>query len=245
MHFKIIVVGITLLFSGCSSVEDENERNYDLGSGNKSNLPISLETLIKYAGYSKGIYDSGGTQKDDTAFEVHQLRDRTLVVIRGTANASNVESDIDIKLVSDIRLSGMWLHNGFRTIAIIIDQVLQTSHTIENKVDIVGHSMGGAVAQLVGNWMHKRGHNVEIFSFGSPRVSITKFSTGQPRHWRIANITDPIQFMPPSPYIHSGVFINSETGDWGSDNDKGTSSNTNVSNHPIAKYVETLTTLGQ
>ena len=47
-------------------------------------------------------------------------------------------------------------------------------------------------------------------------------------------------FMPPWPYIHTGVFVNSKTLDWGPDNDNGLISKTDALDHAIAKYVTTL-----
>jgi hypothetical protein len=62
--------GIILLLSGCAkNVVDENN---DLGSGDKSNLPVSLTSLIEHAELCKAIYDLGGDQRDEVAFEVKQ-----------------------------------------------------------------------------------------------------------------------------------------------------------------------------
>ena len=52
--------------------------------------------------------------------------------------------------------------------------------------------------------------------------------------------SDPVPFMPPWPYIHTGLFINSQTLDWGPDNDNGLISETDGTDHAIAKYVTTL-----
>ena len=65
-------------------------------------------------------------------------------------------------------------------------------------------------------------------------------SGGQPTHWRVVRTSDPIPFTPPWPYAHTGVFIDSQTLDWGPDNDNGLISKTDGLTHAIAKYVETL-----
>jgi len=233
----IIVMVVVLVLSGCS--KGKPDTNNDLGSGDKSNLPISLDLLIEHAEYCKAIYDGGGDQKDEVAFEVKQDSGITIIVIRGTANDANVLSDIDVRLVDDTR-TGIKLHKGFRDVAVTIMQIIDTTKTLEHTVHVTGHSLGGAVAQIIGMWLHKRGNNVQIFSYGSPKVSNQVLSGGQPTHWRVVRRSDPIPFTPPWPYSHTGLFIDSQDLDWGPDNDNGLISQTDGLDHAIAKYVTTL-----
>ena len=240
----IIVMVVALVLSGCA--KNVADKNNDLGSGDKSNLPISLVSLIEHAEYCKAIYDSGGDQKDEVAFEVKQDNETTTIVIRGTANAENVQSDIDVRLVKDDDL-GIYLHKGFRDASVSVMSNIDNTfvnnakkYMLEHTVHVTGHSLGGAISQIIGMWLHKRGHNVQIFSYGSPKVSNEVLSSGQPTHWRVVRLSDPIPFTPPWPYAHTGVFIDSQTLDWGPDNDNGLISKTDGLDHAIAKYVETL-----
>ena len=235
-NWKYILIGIIIFLSGCA--KNTVDKNNDLGSGDKSNLPISLDLLIEHAEYCKAIYDSGGSQKDEVHFEVKQDSGITIIVIRGTANTENVQSDIDVRLVMDAR-TGIYLHKGFRDASTTIMQILDESYTVEHTVHITGHSLGGAIAQIIGMWLHKRGHNVQIFSYGSPKVS-NQVLDSQPTHWRVVRRSDPIPFTPPWPYSHTGLFIDSQTLDWGPDNDNGLISETDGLDHAIAKYVTTL-----
>ena len=236
-NWKYILLGIIIILSGCA--KSKVDKNNDLGSGDKSNLPISLELLIKHAEYCKAIYDSGGDQKDEVAFEVKQELGISIIVIRGTANNANVLSDIDVRLVDDTR-TGIKLHKGFRDASLGVMEIIDREHTIEQTVRITGHSLGGAVAQIIGMWLHKRGKNVQIFTYGSPKVSSQVLSSGQPTHWRVVRRSDPIPFTPPWPYRHTGLFIDSQDLDWGPDNDNGLISKTDGLDHAIAKYVTTL-----
>jgi len=232
-------LAISLILTSCAKHNKDDKTHHDLGSGDKSNLPVSLNSLIEHAEYCKAIYDSGGDQKDEVAFEVKQDNGISIIVIRGTANDANVLSDIDVRLVSDTR-TGIKLHKGFRDVAVNIMQIIDTTKTLEHTVHVTGHSLGGAVAQIIGMWLHKRGKNVQIFSYGSPKVSSEVLSGGQPTHWRVVRRSDPIPFTPPWPYAHTGLFIDSQDLDWGSDNDNGLISKTDGLTHAIAKYVETL-----
>jgi len=232
-------LAISLILNSCAKHNKEDKTHHDLGSGDKSNLPVSLTSLIEHAEYCKAIYDSGGDQKDEVAFEVKQNNGISIIVIRGTANEANVLSDIDVRLVNDTR-TGIKLHKGFRDVAVNIMQIIDTTKTLEHTVHVTGHSLGGAVAQIIGMWLHKRGKNVQIYSYGSPKVSSEVLSGGQPTHWRVVRRSDPIPFTPPWPYSHTGLFIDSQDLDWGSDNDNGLISETDGLTHAIAKYVTTL-----
>jgi len=232
-------MAISLILTSCAKHNKDDKKHNDLGSGDKSNLPVSLTSLIEHAELCKAIYDLGGDQKDEVAFEVKQDYGISIIVIRGTANAENVQSDIDVRLVSDTR-TGIKLHKGFRDAAITVMQIIDNTKTLEHTVHVTGHSLGGAVAQIIGMWLHIRGKNVQIFSYGSPKVSDQVLSGGQPSHWRVVRRSDPIPFTPPWPYRHTGLFIDSQDLDWGPDNDNGLISKTDGLTHAIAKYVSTL-----
>jgi len=232
-------MAISLILISCAKHNKDDKKHNDLGSGDKSNLPVTLTSLIEHAEYCKAIYDSGGDQKDEVAFEVKQNNGISIIVIRGTANDANVLSDVDVRLVSDTR-TGIRLHKGFRDAAVTILQIIDTTKTLEHTVHVTGHSLGGAVAQIIGMWLYKRGKNVQIYSYGSPKVSDQVLPGGQPTHWRVVRRSDPIPFTPPWPYRHTGLFIDSQDLDWGPDNDNGLISQTDGLDHAIAKYVTTL-----
>ena len=236
-NWTLIIIGIILLFNACA--KSKVDTNNDLGSGDKSNLPVTLNALIEHAEYCKGIYDSGGDQKDEVAFDVKQDNGVTIIIIRGTANQSNLQSDIDVRLVRDDEL-GIYLHKGFRDASVSVMSNIEIGITINHTVYVTGHSLGGAIAQIIGMWLHKRGHNVQVFSYGSPKVSNQIMSSGQPTHWRVVRLSDPVPFTPPWPFFHTGLFIDSQTLDWGPDNDNGLISKTDGLDHAIIKYVTTL-----
>ena len=248
--WKFILLTLIIFFSGCA--KNVADKNNDLGNGNKSNLPVSLDALIEHAEYCKEIYDGGGDQKDEVAFDVKQKDGITIIIIRGTANLTNIQSDIDVRLVKDDKLE-IYLHKGFRDASLnvmnTIDNARETGRSVqsnkpkyplEHTVHITGHSLGGAIAQIIGMWLHQRSYNVQIFSYGSPKVSTEVLSSGQPTHWRVVRRSDPIPFSPPWPYSHTGLFIDSVSLDWGPDNDNGLISETDGLDHAIEKYVTTL-----
>ena len=238
-------MGIILLLSGCA--KNIVDKNNDLGSGDKSTLPVTIESLIEHAEYSAAIYENGST--DEIVFEVKQNNGITIITVRGTANENNVLADLDARLIKDDVL-GIYLHKGFLDASTYVMQSIDNTfvnnvklYTLEHTVYITGHSLGGAIAQIVGMWLHKRGHNVQVFSYGSPKVSNEVLVSGQPVHWRVSNPVDPVPWTPPFPFFHTGLFIDPRDGDWGADNDKGLISKTDGLDHAIAKYVEKLKAL--
>lgn len=240
-NIKKLLMGLAISLILISCAKSKVYQNNDLGSGDKSNLPVSLDLLIEHAEYCKTIYDSGGSEKDNVAFEVKQDNGITIIVIRGTANAENVQYDIDVRLVTDDDL-GIGLHKGFRDASKSVMSGIDES-SLEKTVHVTGHSLGGAIAQIIGMWLHKKGHNVQVFSYGSPKVSNEIMSGGQPTHWRVANPIDPVPWAPPFPFFHTGLFIDPRDGDWGPDNDNGLISKTVGLTHAIKKYVEKLRAL--
>tara|TARA_R100001082_G_scaffold34115_1_gene17703 strand:- start:1360 stop:2052 length:693 start_codon:yes stop_codon:yes gene_type:complete len=226
---------VILLLSGCAKSAEE----VGATSGDKSNLPIKVEILVEHAEYCESIYDNGGTEVNNLSYEVKTSDGITIIVIRGTDNTANVLSDIDIRMIKDDVLD-IYLHKGFRDASTTIIQEVDKYYQLEHTVHVTGHSLGGAIAQIIGMWLHKRGYNVQVFSYGSPKVSSQVLSGGQPTHWRVVRRSDPVTFSPTYPYLHTGVFVDSQTLDWGPDNDNGLISETDGLDHSISKYVETL-----
>ena len=238
MNWKYIILGMILLLSSCAkSAEDP-----DATSGDLSSLPVTVEALVEHAEYCEAIYDTGGTEINELAYDVKTSSGITIIVIRGTDNKANVLSDIDIRMIKDDVLD-IYLHKGFRDASTTILQEVDKYYQLEHTVHITGHSLGGAIAQILGMWLYKRGHNVQIFSYGSPKVSSQVLPSGQPTHWRISNPVDPVPWTPPFPFFHTGLFIDPRDGDWGPDNDNGLISKTDGLTHSITKYVETLKAL--
>ena len=234
-NWKLIIVGVILLLSGCAKSAEE----VGATSGDKSNLPIKVEILVEHAEYCESIYDNGGTEVNNLSYEVKTSDGITIIIIRGTDNTANVLSDIDIRMIKDDVLD-IYLHKGFRDASTTIIQEVDKYYQLEHTVHVTGHSLGGAIAQIIGMWLHRRGYNVQIFSYGSPKVSSQVLSGGQPTHWRVVRRSDPVTFSPTYPYLHTGVFVDSQTLDWGPDNDNGLISETDGLDHSISKYVETL-----
>ncbi len=103
------------------------------------------------------------------------------------------------------------VHNGFKVTFDSIMPSLQRSSNTINSADVVhcvGHSLGGAVATLIAAHYAARGHNVKLYTFGSPRVGFGDAYSAienkiRPENiYRVAHDLDPITLIAPYPFIH-------------------------------------------
>ena len=192
----------------------------------------------EFYGLNRMISKQSRIKKDQFSYYVLQEDGVTILIFRGTANAKNVLSDIDIRTFDDDQLD-VRLHRGFRDAADSIYGDIKRNYKLDHTVFLTGHSLGGAVAQIIGMWLHKRGYNVQIFTFGSPKVSTT-FTFNEPNHWRVVDRSDPVPFLPPYPYVHSGMVIDINTLEWSENHEEGDILQTDGLDHSIKDYLDIL-----
>jgi len=78
-------------------------------------------------------------------------------------------------------------------------------------VHCVGHSLGGAVANLVALYIAKIHNNIKLYTFGAPRVGtrdaaypmVVETYLGKENIYRMSHNFDPIPMIPVAPYIHA------------------------------------------
>ena len=244
----LTVTAISLLLSGCTWL---NPLIYYEGkSGSRDTLPVEVEELIEMAEYCDEAYENRkenyGVKSGEFSYTVKQSEGVTILVFRGTSNLKNVRTDIDMRFWKDDGLTDHWetdvnLHRGFKDAAMFIFEDIEDNYKLEKTVYLTGHSLGGAIAQIIGLWLDVRGHNVQIYTFGSPKVS-TSFFGSKPSHYRVALRNDPVPFVPMYPFLHSGISIDPETLDWmeGGETDRGSFTKIDGRDHSIREYVNIL-----
>ena len=243
-NWKFII--ITLFLSGCSWL---NPFLYFQGeSGDRSTLPVDVEELIEMAEYCEEAYRSATNENklyeirnNEFSYHVKQDRGVTILIFRGTDNVKNVWTDIDARPTKDDSLDGAYLHRGYKDAATWIFEDIKRDYTLEKTVYLTGHSLGGAVAQIIGLWLHNAGYHVQIYTFGSPKVSTTFFGN-RPIHYRMLVRNDPVPFVPPYPFLHSGISIDVETLNWeeGGEANRGSFGEIDGRDHSIKEYLKIL-----
>lgn len=160
---------------------------------------------------------------DDTDLQVgitiSEKNKRLTVIFRGTESYTDWKYDL---MITKKKLDGnIYIHNGFY-------QQLYTNHNfdkIKNKlllllleypdyeINIIGHSLGGALSTLFGYLLAKTITNkVTVITLGSPRVGNYYFkldfdSQTNLTHYRISNNRDVITSVPMINFYHTGINI--------------------------------------
>ena len=211
----------------------------DGDSGTKENLPEDVGILIEMAESCEKIYDDGQELRDNEfAYNVVQDRGVTIIIIRGTNNGRNVLTDLDARPFKDRKLSAN-IHRGFRDASEKIRDEIIENHAIEESVILTGHSLGGAIAQIIGLWFEDDAYDVQIYTFGSPAITTASLGGGV-LHFRLALRNDPVPFLPPIPYRHWGIAIDPETLSWSENNEIGDFTKIDARDHSIKEYLNIL-----
>ena len=207
-------------------------------NGTKEDLPVGIEVLIEMAEYCERIYDEGKEiGQDEFAYNVVQDRGVTIISIRGTDNAKNVLTALDASPFKDRKL-GVQVHRGFRDASEKLKNDIIENVPLEENIILTGHSLGGAIAQILGVWFEDDAYEVQIYTFGSPSVMIEQM--WEDGHFRVYLENDPVPFLPPFPYVHWGVRINAETLDWDEDHPIGDVTKIDARDHSIKEYLKVL-----
>ena len=207
-------------------------------NGTKEDLPVGIEVIIEMAEYCERIYDEGKEiGQDEFAYNVVQDRGVTIISIRGTDNAKNVLTDLDARPFKDRKL-GVQVHRGFRDASEKLKNDIIENVPLEENIILTGHSLGGAIAQILGLWFEDDAYEVQIYTFGSPSVMIEQM--WEDGHFRVYLENDPVPFLPPFPYMHWGIRINAETLDWDEDHPIGDITKIDARDHSIKEYLKIL-----
>lgn len=140
------------------------------------------------------------------------------LAFRGTANLENVLVDLDVSLLPDSAL-GIQLHQGFALAAKAAYNDALVHIDKSQPIRTTGHSLGGAIAVIVGMYLQQDGYPLEgIITFGQPKVTNV---TGAEKFeslplTRVVTPADIVPLVPPlSPlqiknldiYWHNGIEV--------------------------------------
>ena len=207
-------------------------------NGTKENLPVDVGILIEMAEYCEKIYDEGKEiGEDEFAYNVVEDRGVTIISIRGTDNGKNVLTDLDARPFRDKKL-GVQVHRGFRDASEKLKNDIIENVALEETIILTGHSLGGAIAQILGLWFEEDAYEVQIYTFGSPSIMMEQM--WEDGHFRVYLENDPVPFLPPYPYVHWGIGINAETLDWDEDHPIGDITKIDARDHSIKEYLKIL-----
>jgi triacylglycerol lipase len=130
------------------------------------------------------------------------------LVVRGTSDDTTLNEDFDVKLRDD-RTTKIPIHTGFDLDARAVWKDAQPFMKNGYQTYLVGHSLGGAVAAIIGIYMIEDGYKVDrIYTYGEPRFTTSKgvAQLGFLPLLRVVDENDLIPLVPP------GVLNNKQFG---------------------------------
>ena len=129
-----------------------------------------------------------------------------IIAIRGTDSGADWLSNFNVGLTNGP--NNMAVHAGFHKVFRSMRPAFE-QYVNEHKprcIHCVGHSLGGALAQLTALWARERGIPAKLYTFGSPRV-ITEHNVPKAAanitNYRIIHGADPVPYVPTWPFAHT------------------------------------------
>ena len=140
----------------------------------------------------ESYFDQNCVKVDDLYYTKKTRNGTTYIAIRGTDNNKNVARDL--RVFPSKTPKGFLGHKGF----ISAFKVLQDHFKdLGDNVVFTGHSLGGAIAVLLGEAFDK-----PVVSFGCPRVYFKFFKGPSLNHYRVICDDDPVPMIPKLLYKH-------------------------------------------
>ncbi|MFJ2362408.1 lipase family protein [Pseudomonas sp. NPDC087697] len=167
----------------------------DPASGEKLETPSSVHF---FNDARQGATD--WTNTDTQAYATHDDR-VVLIGVRGTAEGWDGWRDADAQQVPIEGGAGkahQGFYEAFMALRPFIEDYIRRFRT-DQKILVCGHSLGGAIALLLAEWLRRNiTDDVILYTFGSPRAGDKDFVEGAAAlvHHRIVNQNDPVPSVP-------------------------------------------------
>ena len=196
-----------------------------------------VKKLLRFIYFSRVSYLSGSeknaildefpnavidtTAKTNTRYFIHSdhQEKRITLSIRGSNNIKNWLLNLDFWM-KDNDWFNHKVHRGFLKIAKEIYDSVKLHFLPGYKITLTGHSMGGAVATMIGAYLHNLGHEVEVITFAQPRITNNKGARAMDsvKLTRIVIQGDVVNLLPPFNYAHFGEELILQSDRYQSDN---------------------------
>lgn len=135
-----------------------------------------------------------------------------VLVTRGTDIAPDWLSNLNVSVAMgpSSKLVHAGFNDTFNSYRTQLDGLLRQVGPPPAVIHCVGHSLGGALANLNAALLHERGYTVCLYTLGAPRVGHYPFAKDlesklKGRVYRVANRFDPVAMIPVFPFCHAAV----------------------------------------
>lgn len=137
-----------------------------------------------------------------------QFKNHHVIGVRGTVFTSFADWLTNGNIAVTLGPKNLEVHSGFQK-AFSSMQSSFNQYVTQYKprcLHIVGHSLGGAIAELTAVWASERGLATKLYTFGAPRVvlqnSVHRASINI-EHYRVTHGADPVPSVPVWPFSHT------------------------------------------
>lgn len=137
-----------------------------------------------------------------------QFKGHHIIGIRGTVFTSCSDWLTNLNVAITHGPKNLEVHSGFEKAFTSMKPMFEAyvkSHK-PKCLHLVGHSLGGAIAQLTAIWASEKGIPVNLYTFGAPRV-VLNHSVHSAAHnigqYRVTHGADPVPCVPAWPFSHT------------------------------------------
>ncbi|KAF2196636.1 alpha/beta-hydrolase [Delitschia confertaspora ATCC 74209] len=147
---------------------------------------------------------------DVTGFVAYDTTNQLIVVsFRGSSSIRNWLTDLNFPVVVSDICKNCSVSTGFWTswsearknvlAAVDIARALYPTY----KIVVTGHSLGGALADLAAGTLRANGLNVDLYTYGAPKVGLAGISNflsdaSKGASYRVTHLNDPVPRLPPA-----------------------------------------------
>ncbi|QLE83691.1 lipase family protein [Shewanella sp. Scap07] len=194
-------------------------RVYDIrkSSSFNSELPLEFRDNFKISnsqiqGVSGGLVNQLLNRSTGFALTAQgispQFKQHHIIGVRGTVFTSFADWLTNGNIATVVGPKSLEVHSGFEKAFSSMQSAFNDYITRHNPscLHVVGHSLGGAIAQLTALWASEKGINTKLYTFGAPRV-VTERAVHQAatniEHYRVTHGADPVPAVPVWPFSHT------------------------------------------
>jgi triacylglycerol lipase len=155
----------------------------------------NVRVLIESSNYSLTLHHTIPGTQISFLLATNKLTRTQIIAVRGTTNIENAMIDISLKLVLDQK-TGIRLHDGFSFAAKQVYAELKPMLKADYKINLTGHSLGGAVALILAIYLDVDQFNVEqVTTFGQPKVTNIA-GANKIQHINVIRVVTPLDLVP-------------------------------------------------
>ena len=154
-----------------------------------------VRALVESGNYTLTLYHTIPDIQISFFLATNELTKTQIISVRGTSNIENAMVDISLKLMVD-KNTGVRLHEGFSFAAKQVYAELKPLLNSDYKINVTGHSMGGAVALILAIYLDAYQFDIEqVITFGQPKVTNIS-GANKIQHINVIRVVTPFDLVP-------------------------------------------------